>query len=172
MAHLFKFTYHALEQCASRYDREFTHDDAELLLETAIMEEIYKLKDRTYGGETQWHLPTVGLVMITKVRDNINLVVTVIDEGHVPSIAKQRVISQTIDEPREKEVPVNSKRILRLEVEVEWHQVPSNASAKQAENQLETLVAANLRSLVKGLNNHRYLRVENTKLYKLSDTDY
>jgi hypothetical protein len=90
MGSKFMLTSHAVEQLVTRYDRTLSHEDAKLLLETAITENILRLTERTLSGEDQWHLPGLGIVLITKRRKDKNIIVTVVPAEKVNSVREQK----------------------------------------------------------------------------------
>lgn len=90
MSTKFLFTDHAVEQFITRYDRTLSYEDGKLLLETVVDEgDISLLTEKTFGGEEQWHMPTLRVVLITKPRRDGNIVVTVVQEEHLKSIRAQ-----------------------------------------------------------------------------------
>jgi hypothetical protein len=90
MGSKFMLTNHAVEQLVTRYDRTLGHEDAKLLLETAIVENVLRLPERTLSGEDQWHVPGLGIVLITKRRKDKNVIVTVIPAENVNSVREQK----------------------------------------------------------------------------------
>lgn len=90
MGSKFMLTNHAVEQLVTRYDRTLGHEDAKLLLETAIGENVLRLPERTLSGEDQWHVPGLGIVLITKRRKDKNVIVTVVPAESVNSVREQK----------------------------------------------------------------------------------
>lgn len=116
MGSKFMLTSHAVEQLVTRYDRTLGHEDAKLLLETAITENVLRLPERTLGGEDQWHLPGLGLVLITKRRKDKNIIVTVVPAENVNSVREQKRADELVLDVPEQATKVTKDGLVNIAV--------------------------------------------------------
>jgi len=92
MRNHFHLTDHAVEQFITRYDRNLSFEDAKRIVLAAAGQAIH-LARRTFGGEHQWHIESLGIVLITKTRKDTHIVVTILAEEALQELVVQREIN-------------------------------------------------------------------------------
>lgn len=89
MHNRFVLTSHAVEQFITRRDRCLAFDDAKQLL----LGEIYDaecLHVRTLTGETLWHVPSLSIVLVTKLRRDELIVVTILADDKIKEYRQEK----------------------------------------------------------------------------------
>lgn len=87
MSSPFLITGHAVEQFVSRYDRRMSQDDAKALLQTTLDGgNVFLANEKTLTGEYLWHLPSLGLALVTKPRKEGHIIVTVLPENKIKAV--------------------------------------------------------------------------------------
>ncbi len=80
---MFIFTFHGVEQFITRFDRSLTHEQARQLLNHAIDERVERIDKKTLDGADQWHVPSLGVVLITRPTKKRHVIVTVVSDTHM-----------------------------------------------------------------------------------------
>ena len=112
----FGYTDHAIEQFVSRCDNTLSLIDARNLLESIDLSDYVLLPERTNDDAEQWYIKTLGIVAITRLEKEENVVVTIIDEAKSVLLQKQKLVDIQRDLVNEYEHVKTLPELLRPKV--------------------------------------------------------
>jgi hypothetical protein len=78
------FTTHAVDQFIRRHAPHLSHDEARATLEAAAPG-AKKLREKTLKRDTQWEIPSLGIILVTKEERGEWVVVTVLPSPNAPA---------------------------------------------------------------------------------------
>jgi hypothetical protein len=122
------------------------------MLEDALEKGVTKLDEKTFGGQTQWHVPRLGLVLVTKATKQGAVVVTVLGEDLLSSVRKQKRVSDI----QELAIAADEPSVIRLEVELA---VELNGNLADVESTLVHAVRRAVEGIAKDYKTHKKMNI-------------